>query len=189
MSVTCSKNLDTELNSMFILIRNIPLEFHTPDLRNFFSYSIEAESFLVFNFRKRPHVSGKFNMCIAEIKSNKFDEIIKLYDTKNWLDCRGKISKSKCSIVKIKSSQEFSVEKVNDFKELLEFKRIPDWMPNGNVGTPTKIFIGYINRCIMPQSLISKLGLNLKNYRRHKKKVSAKDQIKFVFLNFCSKNY
>lgn len=178
MSEGCSRNIDSpEANSIFLLVRNIPLEFRTPDLRNFFSYSIEAESFRVFNFRKRPHTSGKFNMCIVKIKANKFDELIKLYDNKNWIDRTGKFLKSKCSIVKIKkttykqnSDETSSLEEVDNFKDLLEFKRIPHWMPNGNVGTPTKVFIGYINRCIMPQSLIGRLGLNLKNYRRHKKK-------------------
>jgi hypothetical protein len=39
------------------------------------------------------------------------------------------------------------------------------------LGTPTKIFIEYINQCIMPQSLIARLGLNLKAYKTHKKRI------------------
>ena len=53
-------------------------------------------------------------------------------------------------------------------------------MPQGNVGTPTKIFIDYINQCIMPQSLISKLGLNIKAYKKHKKKIYSNVQYNYT---------
>ncbi len=164
------------MTSIYALVENIPLKFRTPDLRNFFSYSIENESFLIFNFRKRPHSTHKSFICICKVKPNKFDELVKLYDKKNWIDARGKLITTKCSITKIKISSENINESTegslnsNDLTCLLEFQNIPDWMPNGNVGTPTKIFIELINRCIMPQSLIARLGLNLTNYRKHKKK-------------------
>ncbi len=166
-----SKNLvvNTDANSMYALIENIPLKFRTPDLRNFFSYSIENESFLVFNYRKRPHTTREFFICICSVKSNKFDELVKLYDKKNWIDVRGHLLNTKCSISKIKSSSSDS----DNFNNLLEFQRVPAWMPNGNVGTPTKVFIELINQCIMPQSLIARLGLNLTNYRKHRKKAYA----------------
>lgn len=164
-----------EEHSMYILIGNIPLSFHTPDLRNFFSYSIEKEAFVCFNYRHRPHSSGKFNVCVCKIKSNKFDELLNLYDKKTWIDSKGNLIASKCTIVKIKltkskSDVENNQLSENDISNLLEFKKIPHWMPNGNVGTPTKVFIEYINQCIMPQSLITKLGLNLKSFKKYKKR-------------------
>ena len=181
----------SSISFMFVLIGQIPLTFHTPDLRNFFSYSIEKESFICFNYRHRPHSSKKFNTCICKVKSHKFDEIINLYDKKNWIDSKGNLMTSKCSIVKIKilnnvekSSNNSDIENNQltslDVNNLLEFKKIPDWMPQGNVGTPTKIFIDYINQCIMPQSLISKLGLNIKAYKKHKKKIYSNVQYNYT---------
>ena len=184
-TTSAASSLPTDIPHMYILFGNIPLEFHTPDLRNFFSYSIENESFLIFNYRHRPHSTKKCNICICKIKANKFDELVKLYGKKNWLNSRGLIQLSKCSIVKIKliKNNETSLTKTDDsclteseLNKLLEFRNIPKWMPEGNVGTPTKTFIGYINQCLMPISLISKLGINLKLYKKHKKRPYASVQ-------------
>ena len=112
-------------------------------LRNFFSYSIEKESFVCFNYRHRPHSSGRFNMCICKVKSCKFDEIINLYDKKNWIDSRGHLLALKCQIIKIKinSNENASTDletsqqlTEKDIGNLLEFKKLLKWMPNGNVG-------------------------------------------------------
>ena len=35
----------------------------------------------------------------------------------------------------------------------------PELMPQGNVGTPTKIFLDLIQRCLLPHNLIQKLQL------------------------------
>lgn len=153
---------------MFILISNIPTEYHTRDLRNFFSYSIEKEFYTCFNYRHRPHQSQKFNTTICKLKSFKYDEYLKLYSNKQWLNAEGKIHNLKCSIVKIKQNTEDDGQSPEG---LLEFRNIPEWMPQGNVGTPTKTFIQYINQCIMPQSLIAKLGINLNHYRKCRNKV------------------
>ncbi|KAK7075935.1 glycine rich nucleic binding domain [Halocaridina rubra] len=40
---------------MYLLVTNIPENFRTPDLRNFFSKAIEEEIFRCFHFRHRPH--------------------------------------------------------------------------------------------------------------------------------------
>lgn len=172
MSSGSKETNKNEYSFMYVLISNVPLEYHTPDLRNYFSYSIEKESFICFNYRHRPHESKKFNIAICKVKPNKFDELLNLYDKKNWLNSSGILHKNKCSIIKIKSSNCASAGllNVNDLNELLEFRNIPKWMPNGNVGTPTRIFLDYINQCIMPQSLISKLGINMKLFKKHKKK-------------------
>lgn len=132
--------MTSSVPSMFVLISQIPLEFHTPDLRNFFSYTVEKESFVCFNYRHRPHSSGKFNMCVCKVKSCKFDELINLYDKKNWIDFKGRLLPSKCSIVKIKmtNSAPADIESnqltEKEIRNLLEFKKILKWMPNGNVG-------------------------------------------------------
>jgi hypothetical protein len=168
--------------AMYILIDNIPLEYHTPDLRNFFSYSIENETFLIFNYRHRPKSSqnNTCNICICKIRANKFDEVVKLYSQKNWLDARGLVHVNRCKITKIKivetsseASKEAGVLSQDELNSLLEFRNIPSWMEQGNVGTPTKTFVNYINQAIMPVSLIQKLGINFKMLKKNKKRVYA----------------
>lgn len=44
----------------------------------------------------------------------------------------------------------------------------PDIMPNGNVGTPTMVFMDYINQCRLPPSIIKKLGLSFPKTRTSK---------------------
>lgn len=184
-------------NVIFALVSNIPLDFHTPDLRNFFSYAIEKDFFMCFNYRHRPHHSKKFNTCICKVRPNRFDEFTKLYDKKNWIDQRGRINTLKCSIVKIKPSRSDNTSKASsltattsseyksnklseqDLNDLLEFARIPKWMPEGNVGTPTRTFVKYINNCSMPTSLIAKIGVNLKTFKKHKKRAYANVEYKY----------
>ncbi len=177
-------------NCIYVLISGIPLDFHTPDLRNFFSYSIENESFIQFNYRHRPHASKQFNVCVIKLKANKFDEFLKLYDKKNWLNSRGLIQKEKVTLKRIKIIDKSQVTQNNDdaltedkLKKLLEFRNIPHWMPQGNVGTPTKTFVCYINQCIMPTSLISKLGINLKFLKKFKLKKYANVQFDYEATN------
>jgi len=79
-------------------------------------------------------------MCVCKVKSCKFDELINLYDKKNWIDFKGRLLSSKCSIVKIKmtNSAPADIESnqltEKEIRNLLEFKKILKWMPNGNVG-------------------------------------------------------
>ena len=118
---------------MFVLIENIPLGFRTPDLRNFFAYSIENEFLACFNYRHRPHATGKFNICICQVKACRFDDFVKLYDKKNWIDSAGNVLKSKCSLSKVKSNQstDSNANTIGNLNELLEFNKIPSWMPQG----------------------------------------------------------
>ena len=149
-----------------VLISEIPLDFHSKDLRHFFQFAVEKEFFICFNYRKRPHESKTYNLAILKIKCNKYDEFYKVYDSKKWRDHLGQMHKSNlsCKILKIKQFEN------TNLNELIEFRNIPDWMPQGNVGTPTKIFIKYINQCKMPVSLINRLGINLNHYRKCAKK-------------------
>ena len=45
----------------------------------------------------------------------------------------------------------------------------PDIMPNGNVGTPTKVFLQFIKECRLPPGVIKKLGLSFPKTRTNKK--------------------
>lgn len=190
---TSKDSLSSKSQFMYILIDNIPLDYHTPDLRNFFSYSIENESFEIFNYRHRPNNSKKCNMCICKVKSNKFDELIKLYDKKNWINKLGLLNVNKCSIVKIKLNETCSGSttflKHENLNELLEFRNMPKWMKNGNVGTPTKVFIEYINQAIMPVSLISKLGINLSKFKKNKKRKYSNVKYDYEKNGYEEKDY
>ena len=176
-----------QLPPIYTLISQIPLEFRTPDLRNFFSHSIETEAFACFNYRHRPDKSGLFNVCVCKVRQHKFDELVALYNKKNWLNSAGMLHKSRCLIVRVKvkrdSDESSTTTKTmlseSEVDKLLEFQRIPTWMPQGNVGTPTGTFMQYINQCVMPQSLIARLGLNVKHWRKYKKRKYTNVQYKY----------
>ena len=60
-----------------------------------------------------------------------------------------------------KNKDEFTREDLSDLAEL----HPPTLMPNGNVGTPTNIFMEFINDCKLPPGVIGKLGLTFPNKR------------------------
>ena len=45
----------------------------------------------------------------------------------------------------------------------------PDIMPNGNVGTPTAVFLQFIRECRLPPKMIQKLGLTFPRNRSNKR--------------------
>lgn len=55
----------------------------------------------------------------------------------------------------------------NDLKNLPELIA-PDIMPNGNVGTPTLVFLDFIKQCRLPPKVIKKLGLTFPKTRTNK---------------------
>lgn len=154
-------------DSIFILIENIDLDLHVADLRNYFSNFIESNGFICFHYRHRPHNSKKFNIALGQLKSDQFDSLIKLYNKKNWIDRKGFIRSTKCIITKIKLNEKITSlndQKLNekDLLNLIEFKNIPNFMPQGNVGTPTMHFLELINKCQLASNIISRLGLDFK---------------------------
>ena len=191
MAAKSEEGEEDDLNrvpAIYALIGNIPRDFHTPDLRNFFAHSIENDFFLCFNFRHRPDPKGECNTCVCKVRANKYDQLCSMYHNKNWLSASTGliVPGARCSIAKVRvaahkdsppppsttSSSDSSMTTLTEkeIEQLLEFRNIPKWMPQGNVGTPTRTFISYINRCIMPQSLITKLGIDLRHYRAHRKR-------------------
>jgi len=182
-------------DGVYALVGNIDLDLHTPDLRNFFARLIESEAFVSFHYRNRPHPSGKFNMCICKMKESRFDDLLKLYNKKNWMNREGFVKSTQCSIVKIKLAENTSnapeVSKENsellsesDIKTLPEFQKIPSWMPQGNVGTPSKVFFDLITSCRLPPLMIPKLGLDFSSM----KKLRNKSVYKAVQYNYENKS-
>lgn len=105
----------------FALINNIPYEYHSSDLRNFFSQFIESGGFECFHFRHRPETkSVPQNMelqnestktsvdvertacCVVKLKSGKLLQFLKMYNRKHWVDSSGEIMRQVCYISKVK---------------------------------------------------------------------------------------
>ncbi|XP_052247176.1 G patch domain-containing protein 3-like [Dreissena polymorpha] len=191
---------NTETNVLYAIINNIPPEYHSKDLRNYFSQFTESKGFDCFHFRNRPESvssldpkksellppSGKRSKCcVVKVHKHKFGEFLKMYNKKHWIGIDGEIMTQICYIFKIKmpansekskmvtrgerkqvpSDRELFTEQ--DLKVLPEMNP-PDIMPNGNVGTPTLVFLDFIKQCRLPPKVISKLGLTFPKTRTNK---------------------
>ncbi|KAK3582949.1 hypothetical protein CHS0354_019955 [Potamilus streckersoni] len=125
--------------------------------------------------------------CVIKLKDSKLKELIKMYHRKHWLDKKDESIPSLCSISKIRvqnKKNESAIYKTRDEQkkippdreefteeDLLELPELhpPDIMPNGNVGTPTMVFLEFIRQCRLPPAVIKKLGLIFPKTRTNKK--------------------
>ncbi|XP_069136117.1 G patch domain-containing protein 3-like [Argopecten irradians] len=197
------ENTNNEKDSIYGIINNIPSSYHSSDLRNYFSQFLETNGFKCFHFKHRPESrtsdnpscscsyeeqrSGTF-CCVVKVDGNRFQEFMKMYHKRHWLDRNGDVMPALCFISRIKTSeqndgesnkyktraeqkcvphdrQQFTISDLEKMKEL----HPPDIMPNGNVGTPTSIFLEYIKQCRLPPVVIKKLGLSFPKTRSSKK--------------------
>lgn len=116
--------------SHYVFVSNIPSDFHSADLRNFFSDFVESEKFHCFHFRHRPQsevlqlkpvirnlqdghkkqqkVESKYLTanpvcCILKCENAKEKvEIVKKYHFQHWVDSKENILTSRCVIVVVK---------------------------------------------------------------------------------------
>jgi len=107
----------TESEIVYAIISNIPFRYHSSDLRNYFSQSIEAGSFGCFHFRHRPEAKEnagattssinvqKTTCCVVRTTTSKLNELIKSYHRKHWHDENGDSVRSLCLVAKIKISE------------------------------------------------------------------------------------
>ncbi|XP_041378693.1 G patch domain-containing protein 3-like [Gigantopelta aegis] len=180
------------------IINNIPEIYHSADLRNYFSQFIESGKFKCFHYRHRPETQIAQNntinppvkktfCCVIKLDELHLKSLMKLYHRKHWLDKKGDSISSYCCITKIRVSSNDSVSdsfKTRDEqktvppdrqefteKDLLTLQELhpPDVMPNGNVGTPTLVFLNFIKQCRLPSSVIRKLGLSFPKTRSQRK--------------------
>ena len=109
---------DSETKFCYAIINNIPLEYHSKDLRNYFSLFIETKGFVCFHYRHRPEsvasvegtvvsgsaqTSGKRSCCcVVKVSDNRFAELLKMYNKKHWVDSGGEIIRQVCYIFRIK---------------------------------------------------------------------------------------
>lgn len=117
--------------------------------------------------------------CVVRVLTDRVDELLRMYDKKHWIGRDGQTLPTRCFIRKVRvrnnepqtpsqyltrgeqkalRAEEGAVLNEADLKTLIEL-RPPPAMPNGNVGTPTKVFLGLIQACKFPPYLIKKLGL------------------------------
>ena len=228
--------------SVLAFINNIPHQYHSSDLRDYFSELVESNGFICFHFRHRPEVRklksiSENNQCslseiqqieidshvpqntadvrtqiipqvdvqtdmdnkkketsfgIAKLSAENYHKFVKMYHRKRWLNRQGNSMTKVCVITKylekelhssavnIEESLELpqnhndvSVHQNNtnnlelnydthaEISKLAELNP-PSVMPQGNVGTPTATFLSLINKCLLPPSIIKKLGLKFK---------------------------
>ncbi|GMS79835.1 hypothetical protein PENTCL1PPCAC_2010, partial [Pristionchus entomophagus] len=173
--------------SNLAIIRRIPPQMHSKNLRRFFADYIEEKKFLCFHFRHRPETNAdddsqpgsskssreraknSTTCCIVQLASAQDrQDFIEDYHGRPWEDEDGRQIPRRCAVFPIKVSDEGGEDKLSetDLKELIEL-RPPKDMPQGNVGTPSIFFLEQIRLCRLPASLIGKLGL--KSVRRRRK--------------------
>ena len=177
-----------------LLIRNIPQDYHSSDLRRFFSEFVETNRFDCFHFRHRPEIkidrsandgdeaSGKSTTrcCIVRAKVTHASGILKRYNDTHWTNADGDDLESKCFVVKVKVSGKEDEEQASsseerggvalseqDLQTILEL-RPPGVMPRGNVGTSTEYFLRAIQQCKLPTKIIAKLKLEFPRNRRRR---------------------
>ncbi|XP_064460164.1 G patch domain-containing protein 3-like [Ornithodoros turicata] len=121
--------------------------------------------------------------CIARVLDDRVDAFLRTYDKKHWVGRDGQTLPTKCFIKRARvkpdglaktqyrtrkeikaSNKDHGAFTESDLKNLIEMHP-PQAMPNGNVGTPTKVFLDMIRACKLPPYIIKKLGLEFPRMR------------------------
>ena len=107
------------------IIGNIPINFHSSDLRNYFSQFIETDGFDCFHFKHRPEVrlcNNQANVsttrtdtssstsktktqtlcCVVRLRKSRLKELQGMYHRKHWVDSKGDSQPSICLVSEIK---------------------------------------------------------------------------------------
>lgn len=165
----------------YAIVRNIPKELHSKDLRKYFRRFIEAEKFECFHYRHRPELQAeavgkevsesKTCCCLVSLKTKEDrEEFVKEFHKSNWQNSVGVEIPRRCFVDRLKvqesdgagSSASISTA---DLKEMIELKP-PAVMPNGNIGTPSVYFLEQIRMCRLPASVITKLGIQTQKRKK-----------------------
>ena len=109
------------MTSHLVIVCNIPADFHSADLRNFFSDFVESERFHCFHFRHRPqseviqlksaNANNKYltvNPLCCILKCANLREkvdIIKKYHFQHWTDSQENILSKRCVILAVKPDE------------------------------------------------------------------------------------
>ncbi|XP_071116043.1 G patch domain-containing protein 3-like [Haliotis cracherodii] len=139
---------------VYAIINNIPPDYHSKDIRNYFSQFIETRGFDCFHFRHRPETQAKkvpeketgdevkspisragtsdpvrrgTTCCVVRLKADNLVTLLKMYHRKHWLDRNGDSISSYCHITKIKLTEDVSVDQQREqvYKTRSEIKLTP----------------------------------------------------------------
>lgn len=112
--------------SSFLLVGNIPGEFHSADLRAFFSHFVEKGGFVCFHFRHRPEQlrgdttpvestadsggeatqdnpsAAKSTCCVITVAKGLEREFLELYHGKNWSRSDGELLRQRVKLTKLR---------------------------------------------------------------------------------------
>ncbi|KRY82388.1 G patch domain-containing protein 3 [Trichinella pseudospiralis] len=171
-------------NLVYAVVRNIPKNFRSKHLRQFFSTFVEEQRFHCFHYLHCPEIIQAEQFCKADDASSKAegsfnnknyalvlmtlsdrDLFIRRYHGKDWALHSEFNVDGKCCIVKCKDPRSFllSSEQNNATKGkshlVLRQLKPPALLPNGNVGTPTSVILNFIKQCKFPSHMIRKLGI------------------------------
>ncbi|CAI2354481.1 unnamed protein product [Caenorhabditis sp. 36 PRJEB53466] len=165
---------ETVRNCSYAIVRNIPSELHSKDLRKYFGRFIEAGKFECFHYRHRPELQAEKAgeeaskrdtcCCLVSLKTDTDrEEFIREFHKRNWQNQKGVEIARRCFVDRLKvqgfgGESSSSAVSEADLKEMIELKP-PTVMPNGNIGTPSEYFLEQIRLCRLPASVITKLGI------------------------------
>ena len=116
-------------DSSFLLVGSIPGEFHSADLRAFFSHFVEKGGFVCFHFRHRPEQlrgnatrgestaqsadsggestqnnssAAKSTCCVIAVAKGLECEFLELYHRKNWSRPDGELLRQRVKLTKLR---------------------------------------------------------------------------------------
>uniref|UniRef100_A0A803JWA3 GPN-loop GTPase 2 n=1 Tax=Xenopus tropicalis TaxID=8364 RepID=A0A803JWA3_XENTR len=171
--------------SVVFVVYGIPRSFRSAQLRHYFSQFTESDGFVCFHFRHRPERRGENSgtcCCPVTVKPERSRSFLEMYNMKPWLDKEGNQVPGRCLVRKVRvgpmedtkdfpyktRKEQFATRDPGAKEEQLvtatELNRMsemnpPAMMPQGNVGTPLKVFLQLIRSCRLPPKVITKLGL------------------------------
>ncbi|XP_069478980.1 G patch domain-containing protein 3 [Ambystoma mexicanum] len=159
----------------------IPPALRAAHLRAHFSQFTETGAFDCFHYRHRPQGEpGGGCCCLVSVRPGKALDLVRMYSGRHWTGQGGAVvAGPRCVIRRVKTpppcadsdafpyktrKQLQSKQAGSDVFTQLDMKKLPELnppalMPQGNVGTPTKVFLELIQACRLPPRLITKLQL------------------------------
>ncbi|KRZ59903.1 G patch domain-containing protein 3 [Trichinella nativa] len=170
---------------VYAVVRNIPKNFRSKHLRQFFSTFVEEQRFHCFHYLHCPEIiqAEQFfckeddapsktersfnnkNYALVLMSLSDRDLFIRRYHGKDWALHSELNVDGKCCIVKCKDphsflslSQQSNGTKGISYVVMRQLKP-PALLPNGNVGTPTSVILNFIKQCKFPPHMIRKLGI------------------------------
>ncbi|KAL1245840.1 G patch domain-containing protein [Trichinella spiralis] len=170
---------------VYAVVRNIPKNFRSKHLRQFFSTFVEEQRFHCFHYLHCPEIiqAEQFfckeddapskaersfnnkNYALVLMTLSDRDLFIRRYHGKDWALHSELNVDGKCCIVKCKDPHSFlsSSQQNNGTKGIsyvvMRQLKPPALLPNGNVGTPTCVILNFIKQCKFPPHMIRKLGI------------------------------